>query len=75
MEQYEILANAIIIQATRDYRKALRILRRGFHPASEKAIQAEMVKSDCERFFCGKWIKTLTDLDGRTLMKKIRENI
>ena len=73
MEAYEELANAIVIMAAKDYRKALRTLKKGYNPSSEKYIRAAKMKSDCERFFMGEWFKSLTDLDGRKIMENIQK--
>ncbi len=70
MEPYESLANAIIVQAVKDYREALQRLDR--HP--EKNDYKAEVKS-LERFFCSSWYQTLTDLDGNLLMRKVREKL
>ena len=67
MEPYESLANAIIVQAVKDYREALQRLDR--HP--EKNDYKAEVKS-LERFFCSSWYQILTDLDGNLLMRKVR---
>ncbi len=70
MEPYESLANAIIVQAVKDYREALQRLDR--HP--EKNDYNAEVKS-LERFFCSGWYQILTDLDGNLLMRKVREKL
>lgn len=70
METYESLANAIIVQAVKDYREALQRLDR--YP--EKNDYKAEVKS-IERFFCSNWYQMLTDLDGTLLMRKIREKM
>lgn len=70
MEPYESLANAIIVQAVKDYREALQRLDR--HP-EKKEYKAEV--SSLERFFCSNWYQMLTDLDGNLLMRKIREKL
>lgn len=70
MEPYESLANAIIVQAVKDYREALQRLDR--HP--EKNDYKAEVKS-LERFFCSSWCQILTDLDGNLLMRKVREKL
>ncbi len=70
MEPYESLANAIIVQAVRDYRKALQRLDR--HPENND-YKAEV--NSLERFFCSGWYQMLTDLDGTILMRKIREKL
>lgn len=69
------LANAIIIQAARDYRAALRGMRnyRGDKGRQSKRYwNYEKTISDCERFFTGEVFEILTDLDGNWLMKKLK---
>lgn len=68
MNIYEELAHAIILQAVKDYRKALRQLKR--NPEYEKAIE---MKEDCERFFRSESFQDLTKVDGPWLMRKLRE--
>lgn len=70
MEPYESLANAIIVQAVKDYREALQRLNR--HP-EKNDYKAEV--NSLERFFCSGWYQMLTDLDGTILMNKIREKL
>ena len=57
-DPYRTLANAIIVQAAKDYRKALRQLRR--NPRYETARNE---KNDVERFFHSEWFHFLTDED------------
>ena len=60
---YQALANAIVIQAAEDYRKAIR----GFKIADMYAIR---------RFFHSKWYQTLTNVDGDFIINGIeREEI
>lgn len=66
----ENLSNAIILQAVRDYRKALKILKR--HPRHKEA--KGMVK-DCEDFFESKWFSMLTNIDGKVLMEKLKQEV
>ena len=58
MDPYEKLANAIIIQAVKDYRIALRC-----HGQKRKY----------EQFFRSEWFSILTSLDGELLMERIKE--
>ena len=67
---WEELANAIILLAVKDYRKALRILRR--YPESE-AWKKE--KNNCERFFRSWWFSVLTTADPAALMDGIRKEV
>jgi len=68
MDAYEKLANAIIILAAKDYRKALKRLKRNPH---NQAAQAEA--DSIERFFRSQWYEVLTDVPGELLIRKLRE--
>ena len=68
MDGYENLANAIILQAVKDYRKALRKLNR-----NSQNKDARRTVSEVEKFFRSDWYKTLTSVDGELLIKKLRE--
>jgi DNA-binding transcriptional regulator YhcF (GntR family) len=61
-EAYENLANAIIIQAVKDYRTALKDDNIG-------------LKRNVERFFKSEYFKALTDISGEQLMKKLRTEV
>lgn len=67
MNNYEELANAIILQAVKDYRDALGMLTK-----NPNSISANRDKSDCERFFLGNWFPELTKIDGKQLMHKLQ---
>lgn len=67
---YTNLANAIIIQAAKDYKKALRRLKK--FPRDK---EARYTKRDCERFFRSGWFERLTDLDGEVLIRKLNEEV
>jgi len=67
---YENLANAVILQAVRDYRTALKALR--MNPRN-KAAQTE--KESIERFFRSQWYQALTTVDGEMLIKKLNEEV
>lgn len=73
MNGYELLANGIILQAVKDYKKALRTLKRAHNPLSAKALYARQVKAECEEFFHGEWFKTLTEIDGNKIIQRMRE--
>jgi len=59
---YNRLANAIIIQAAKDYRKALL-----------KDDKAEIY--GLEHFFTSEWFAMLTDLDGDALYTEIKRSV
>ena len=70
MDFYTDLANAIIIQAAKDYRNALKTLKRYPRYEPAKAVVAEV-----EEFFRSEWYRTLTSVDADMLMTKIRREI
>ena len=67
-ENYQELANAIILQAVKDYRKALHILKR--HPNNDVAIKTV---DEIERFFHSVWYSQLTKVDGVRLLKSLQQ--
>ena len=70
MDFYTELANAIVIQAAKDYRNALKTLKR--YPRYEPA---KKVVAEVEEFFRSEWYRTLTSVDADMLMTKIRREI
>ena len=68
MNPYENLANAIIIQAAKDYKKALKVLKR-----NSRYEPALFMKCDCERYFRSAWFATLTNLNGELLMDSLKK--
>lgn len=64
---YSELGNAIVVQAVKDYERALKSSRKSKVPDS-KVISLE-------RFFRSKWYSTLTTLDGEIIISKIRKQI
>ena len=68
MDPYERLGNAIIIQAAKDYRMALRRLSR-----NKCNRDAQEQVDDIERFFHSDLFGVLTDLDPDMLIRKLRE--
>ena len=68
MDPYQILANAIIIQAAKDYRVALRRLKR-----NPKNKEARAAAEEIERFFRSDYYRTMTNVDGEMLIKKLKE--
>ena len=63
---YTKLANAIILAAAKDNRRALRRLKK--YPWDK---DAESARKDCERFFRSGWFRLLTSLDGEVLIEKL----
>lgn len=69
-EAWEDLANAIILSAVRDYKRALLHLKR--NPDSQSAKRA--VERE-EQFFYSSWFEVLTDLDPSYLIRKMKEMV
>lgn len=70
IENYENLANTIVLQAVRDYRTALKSLK--LNPSNESA---KIEKENIERFFQSDWYKVLTSVDGEYLIRAIRKEV
>lgn len=68
MDPYEKLANAIVLSAARDYRAALKRLKK--NPKSKDAMHDAMA---CERFFRSGWYSTLTSVNGEYLIERLRK--
>ena len=63
----ESLANSIVLQAVKDYREVLQVLKQ-----YEKAIKA---REEIERFFQSAWFQTLTGLDGIPIMERLQKEV
>jgi hypothetical protein len=69
-DPYEQLANAIILQAVKDYRDALNKLKKRPRYDPAKDMIAEV-----ERFFHSDWYRELTSVDGNFLIEKLRSEV
>ena len=67
---YQNLANAIILQAVKDYKKVLRRLAR--NPQNQ---DAQREKKRLERFFFSQWYGILTDLDPKLLISGVMKRM
>jgi hypothetical protein len=65
---YESLALNIVIQAAKDYRKALRDLKK-----DPDDFDANVNMDDCERFFRSVWCETIISVNPEILMKKLQK--
>lgn len=68
MTGYHVLANAIIIQAVKDYKSAIQTLRK--NPESKKAMKEAL---ELEEFFHSGWYRTLTGVDAEYLLDRLRK--
>lgn len=67
---YENLANAIIVQAANDYRKALRDLK-----TNPKYEPAQNTVKEVERFFLSDWCAELSSVGGETLIRMLKAEV
>ena len=65
---YRNLANAIIVQAANDYRKALD----GKSYSDNVRKDAGYVIKECESFFHSKWYRKLTKVKGDFLIEQLK---
>lgn len=70
IDQFEGLANAIIIQAAVDYRLALKQLRQ--NPLFQPAIR---MSYEIERFFRSDWFSILTRINGIELLARLKTEV
>lgn len=69
-ENWKDLANAIIIQAVKDHRRAQRVLKA--HP---RHIAPKKIKDETESFFRSDWYRALTNVDGEVLIKRLNSEV
>ena len=65
---YENLANAIVEQAVKDYRRARAKLAK-----DAEDVMALKMRRETERFFRSAWFGQLTALDGELLLENLEE--
>ena len=67
---YRDMAGAIVVQAARDYRRALQMLKK--NPKNEKA---QMTKDEVERFFFSEWYQVLCEVEPTVVIREIRREV
>jgi hypothetical protein len=70
MESYESLANAIVMQAVKDYRTALLHLQERPDNREYKIEVASL-----ERFFRSDWYGEITNLNAEYLIRRVNEEV
>lgn len=68
---YENLANAIILQAVKDFRRDIKVVK-GNGRNKERAI---MEMREIVEFIKSPWFRVLTNLEPQILLKKLQEEI
>ncbi len=69
-DPYENLANSIVLLAVKDYRDALKKLKKW--PRNEAA---QIMKAEVERFFRSAWYRELSSVDGEYLISKLQAEV
>ena len=69
-EGYILLIRAIVRQAVKDYRQAVKRLRR-----CQTDYQAEKLKREVERFVQSDWFYFLTGMDADTAIKELKNGL
>ena len=69
-DNYNSLANAIVLQAVKDYRKALRTL--SMNPNNRSA---QYERRHIEQFFRSGWFGVLTSIDPEMLITKLKAEV
>ena len=69
-DNWEALANAVVLQAVEDYRKARRRVR--MMPGQKES--KERIR-EVERFFRSGWFIALTDTDGRMILDQLKKEV
>lgn len=70
-ECYQSLANAIILQAVKDFRRCIKIVKR--NGRNKEVAVKEM--QDIVEFIKSPWFKILTNLEPEILLKKLKEEV
>ena len=70
IDPYEALANAVVLQAVKDWRDSVKKLNKG-----KRNVAAESMKAECERFFTSPYFNTFTELDGNMLLYKLQSEV
>ena len=70
---YETLANAIIVEACKDYLRDLKVMKKA--RSSEKRSKAADDARSIERFLRSQWYRELTKVDPEYLIEQIRKMV
>ena len=70
MAGFELLGNAIVLQAVEDYREA-----RQAYANCNKDYGAKSMMLECESFFLSERFCIFTNVDGKALLEKLKEEV
>jgi hypothetical protein len=67
-DPYEELANAVVLQAVKDYRDSKKALIK-----NPRNNAAQKMKGECERFFKSEYFAIFTSIDGKSLLAQLEK--
>ncbi len=70
LDPYESLANAIVLQAVKDYRSAYWKTK-----GKRKNETASRTVGECRRFFRSGWFSALTEIDPEYLIRRLEQEV
>ena len=70
-ECYQSLANAIILQAVKDFRRCIKIVKRN---GRNKEVAVKEMREIVE-FIKSPWFKSPTNLEPQILLRKLKEEV
>lgn len=74
IDEYQLLANAIVLQAANDWKRANMELKKA-KPLSRKWLSWENLRKECEEFFRSEWCGELTGLDGNYILERLKKGV
>ncbi len=72
IDSYKLLANAIVLQAATDWKKAIKEMARS-PDLSSSWMAADYMRKQCENFFRSAWCGKLTKLDGIYILERLKK--
>ena len=69
-DNWEKLAQAVILQAVEDYRKCRRLVRR-----KPGQVEAQKMIREIEQFFRSRWFYQLSDADGNMILEHLKREV
>ena len=71
-EGYQLLANAIVLQAANDWKRAGLEMDKA-QPLSSTWMRWDYLQKQCEAFFLSGWCGKLTKLDGTYILERLKK--
>lgn len=68
--QFEDLGNSVIARAAKDYKRAVRLLKK-----DPEDLESIIIKEEIEEFFLSDWFNVLTNLDGNNLLRRLKKSL